>query len=80
VSDDEAAEFIRRQLGKARWAASGSDSRTAARPTGSQRPRGSSSSQDPSDGPYRVEAVMRDNAGNWLVLVEPKPFDPSQFP
>jgi hypothetical protein len=29
--------------------------------------------QPPSDRPYGVEAVMRDNSGNWLVLVEPKP-------
>lgn len=24
-----------------------------------------------------VEAVFRDNSGNWLVLVEPKEFDPT---
>ncbi|MEU8813140.1 VOC family protein [Actinoplanes sp. NPDC048796] len=28
--------------------------------------------QEPSDRPYGVEAVMRDNTGNWLVLVEPR--------
>jgi catechol 2,3-dioxygenase-like lactoylglutathione lyase family enzyme len=27
--------------------------------------------QEPADRPYGVEAVMRDNTGNWLVLVEP---------
>jgi hypothetical protein len=26
--------------------------------------------QEPSDRPYGVEAVMRDDTGNWLVLVE----------
>jgi catechol 2,3-dioxygenase-like lactoylglutathione lyase family enzyme len=35
--------------------------------------------QEPSDRPYGVEAVMRDNSGNWLVLVEQKPFDPAAF-
>ena len=30
--------------------------------------------QEPADRPYGVEAVMRDNTGNWLVLVEPKEF------
>ena len=30
--------------------------------------------QEPSDRPYGVEAVMRDNTGNWLVLVEPKEY------
>ncbi|XVV10486.1 VOC family protein [Actinoplanes sp. CA-131856] len=28
--------------------------------------------QEPSERPYGVEAVMRDNTGNWLVLVEPR--------
>jgi catechol 2,3-dioxygenase-like lactoylglutathione lyase family enzyme len=30
--------------------------------------------QPPSDRPYGVEAVMRDNSGNWLVLVESRPY------
>jgi hypothetical protein len=29
--------------------------------------------------PGCVEAVMRDNAGNWLVLVEPRGFTPEDF-
>lgn len=36
--------------------------------------------QPPSDRPYGVEAVMRDNSGNWLVLVEPKPYSGEDFP
>ena len=32
--------------------------------------------QEPSDRPYGVEAVMRDNSGNWLVLVEPHAYAP----
>lgn len=32
--------------------------------------------QPPSDRPYGLEAVMRDNSGNWLVLVEPREFTP----
>ncbi len=35
--------------------------------------------QEPSERPYGVEAVMRDNTGNWLVLVEPRPFTPADF-
>jgi hypothetical protein len=30
--------------------------------------------QTPSERPYGVEAVMRDNSGNWLVLVERREF------
>ena len=35
--------------------------------------------QEPSDRPYGVEAVLRDNSGNWLVLVESKPYTPEDF-
>jgi hypothetical protein len=35
--------------------------------------------QEPSERPYGIEAVMRDNTGNWLVLVEPRPFTPEDF-
>ena len=30
--------------------------------------------QPPEERPYGVEAVARDNSGNWLVLVEKRPF------
>jgi catechol 2,3-dioxygenase-like lactoylglutathione lyase family enzyme len=35
--------------------------------------------QPPSERPYGVEAVCRDNSGNWLVLVEPREYTPSDF-
>lgn len=35
--------------------------------------------QEPADRPYGVEAIIRDNSGNWLVLVEPKEFSPEDF-
>jgi hypothetical protein len=35
--------------------------------------------QVPSDRPYGVEAVIRDNTGDWLVLVEPREFTPENF-
>jgi catechol 2,3-dioxygenase-like lactoylglutathione lyase family enzyme len=35
--------------------------------------------QDPEERPYGVEAVCRDNSGNWMVLVEPKEFTPADF-
>lgn len=31
--------------------------------------------QPPADRPYGVEAIIRDDSGNWLVIVEPKEFD-----
>jgi catechol 2,3-dioxygenase-like lactoylglutathione lyase family enzyme len=33
----------------------------------------------PSERPYGIEAVVRDNSGNWLVLVEHKPYDGGDF-
>lgn len=36
--------------------------------------------QPPAERPYGVEAVMRDNSGNWLVLVEEKEYDGGDFP
>ncbi|MBX3284040.1 MAG: VOC family protein [Actinobacteria bacterium] len=35
--------------------------------------------QEPQDRPYGVEAVMRDNSGNWIVLVEQKPYAEADF-
>jgi catechol 2,3-dioxygenase-like lactoylglutathione lyase family enzyme len=35
--------------------------------------------QKPEDRPYGVEALCRDNSGNWIVLVEPKDFTPEDF-
>lgn len=35
--------------------------------------------QEPSHRPYGVEAVLRDDSGNWLVLVEEKAYDGGQF-
>ncbi|MCY7401912.1 MAG: VOC family protein [Nocardioides sp.] len=32
---------------------------------------------EPAERPYGVEALMRDNSGNWLVMVESRAFDPS---
>ena len=36
--------------------------------------------QEPSDRPYGVEAVCRDNSGNWMVLVEQKAYSGKDFP
>jgi catechol 2,3-dioxygenase-like lactoylglutathione lyase family enzyme len=35
--------------------------------------------QEPQERPYGVEALMRDNSGNWLVLVEPRRFTLEDF-
>ena len=35
--------------------------------------------QEPQDRPYGIEALMRDNSGNWIVLVEPREYTESDF-
>lgn len=35
--------------------------------------------QPPEERPYGVEAVARDNSGNWMVLVEARAFSPGDF-
>jgi predicted enzyme related to lactoylglutathione lyase len=35
--------------------------------------------QPPSERPYGTEAICRDNSGNWIVLVEPAPFNQADF-
>lgn len=43
------------------------------------RSRGVEFIQEPSERPYGVEAVCRDNSGNWMVLVEPREYSPADF-
>ncbi len=35
--------------------------------------------QEPEERPYGVEALMRDNSGNWMVLVEKRDYAPEDF-
>ena len=35
--------------------------------------------QEPADRPYGTEAILRDNVGNWLVMVENKEYTPEDF-
>lgn len=76
---EEAAAFIRRQLQKGELGGLGlrvDDCRQTHRELVA---KGVTFLQEPADRPYGVEAVMRDNTGNWLVLVERKEFSPSDF-
>jgi catechol 2,3-dioxygenase-like lactoylglutathione lyase family enzyme len=35
--------------------------------------------QEPEERPYGVEAVARDNSGNWMVMVEPRQYTAADF-
>jgi catechol 2,3-dioxygenase-like lactoylglutathione lyase family enzyme len=75
--DEEAAELIRRQLAKGQMGGLGLRVGDCRATHAELVAKGVEFLQEPAERPYGTEAVMRDNAGNWLVLVEPKPFGAS---
>jgi catechol 2,3-dioxygenase-like lactoylglutathione lyase family enzyme len=77
--DPEAAEFYRRQLGKGNMGGLGLTVDDCRKTYEELSAKGVEFLQEPSDRPYGVEAVMRDNSGNWLVIVEPREFTPADF-
>ena len=77
--DDDAAAFVRRQLEAGKQGGLGlhvDDCRTTFEELSA---KGVQFLQEPADRPYGVEAVMRDNSGNWLVLVERRDFTAADF-
>jgi catechol 2,3-dioxygenase-like lactoylglutathione lyase family enzyme len=75
----EAADFYRRQLEKGEMGGIGLSVDDCRKTYEELSAKGVTFTQEPSDRPYGVEAVMRDISGNWLVLVEPKSFAPEDF-
>jgi catechol 2,3-dioxygenase-like lactoylglutathione lyase family enzyme len=76
---EEAAAFVRRQLEKGDMGGLGLRVDDCRKTYQELRAKGVEFLQEPAERPYGVEAVMRDTSGNWLVLVEPKEFDPADF-
>ncbi len=68
--DDDAAAFVRGQLEKGKLGGLGLQVDDCHRTYKELSAKGVTFLQEPEDRPYGVEAVMRDNTGNWLVLVE----------
>jgi catechol 2,3-dioxygenase-like lactoylglutathione lyase family enzyme len=77
--DAAAAEHVRSQLEKGQMGGLGLSVDDCHKTFEELSANGVTFLQEPSDRPYGVEAVMRDNTGNWLVLVEPKPYSPEDF-
>ncbi|OHV22428.1 glyoxalase [Parafrankia soli] len=77
--DADAADFVRRQLGKGQMGGLGLRVDDCRKTFEELSAKGVEFLQEPADRPYGVEAVLRDNSGNWLVLVEPKTFSPEDF-
>lgn len=77
--DAEAADFVRRQLEKGGMGGLGLAVDDCRKTFDELSAKGVTFLQEPADRPYGVEAVIRDNSGNWLVLVEPKAYRPEDF-
>ncbi|BCJ73160.1 hypothetical protein CS0771_27040 [Catellatospora sp. IY07-71] len=77
--DPDAADFVRRQLEKGAMGGLGLNVDDCRRTFEDLSAKGVVFLQEPADRPYGVEAVMRDNSGNWLVLVEPRQWHPEDF-
>ncbi len=77
--DPDAADFVRRQLEKGQLGGLGLSVDDCHKTYQELVGKGVTFLQEPSDRPYGVEAVMRDNSGNWLVLVEPRDYTPADF-
>ncbi|GII65193.1 glyoxalase [Sphaerisporangium krabiense] len=70
--DEEAAAFYRRQLEKGQSGGLGLAVDDCRKTYEELTAKGVTFLQTPEERPYGVEAVMRDNQGNWIVLVEAK--------
>jgi catechol 2,3-dioxygenase-like lactoylglutathione lyase family enzyme len=77
--DPDAADFVRRQLEKGQMGGLGLSVDDCHKTYEELVAKGVTFLQEPSDRPYGIEAVMRDNSGNWLVLVEPRDYTPADF-
>lgn len=71
--DDESAAAFQRMLDKGTLGAVGLSTDDCRKTHEELSARGVEFVQEPADRPYGVEAILRDNSGNWLVLVERKP-------
>lgn len=72
--DAEDAETIRRMLAKGSMSGGGLRVDDCRETYSELKAKGVEFISEPADRPYGVEAVLRDNSGNWWVLVEPKEY------
>ncbi len=77
--DPEAAEFIRRELGKGQLGGLGLRVDDCRKTYADLVAKGVEFVQEPAERPYGTEAIIRDDSGNWLVLVERKEYSPADF-
>jgi catechol 2,3-dioxygenase-like lactoylglutathione lyase family enzyme len=79
-ADPELAQAIERSLAKGTMSGFGLSTDNCQKTYDDLVAQGVDFVQPPSERPYGVEAVMRDNSGNWLVLVEHREYKGEDFP
>jgi catechol 2,3-dioxygenase-like lactoylglutathione lyase family enzyme len=77
--DEESAGYVKRMLGKGTQGGGGLNVDDCRKTYEELTAKGVEFVSEPADRPYGVEAVMRDNSGNWWVLLEPKPYTPEDL-
>jgi catechol 2,3-dioxygenase-like lactoylglutathione lyase family enzyme len=77
--DDESAAAVRKMMDKGALHGIGLATDDCRKTYEELSARGVEFLQEPSERPYGVEAVLRDDSGNWLVLVEQRPFSGGDF-
>jgi catechol 2,3-dioxygenase-like lactoylglutathione lyase family enzyme len=78
--DDDLVEAIRRAQAKGSMGGFGVATDDCRKTFEELRAKGVEFVQEPEERPYGVEALMRDNSGNWLVMVESREFTGEDFP
>jgi catechol 2,3-dioxygenase-like lactoylglutathione lyase family enzyme len=78
--DPEMAQAIERSLAKGAMGGFGLRADDCQKTYEELSAKGIEFTQPPSKRPYGVEALMRDNSGNWLVLVEPSEYSGEDSP
>ena len=78
--DEDMATVVRRALANGTMGGFGLTTTDCQRTYEELTAKGVTFVQPPSERPYGVEAVMRDNSGNWLVLVEQRAYTGEDFP
>lgn len=79
-ADPELVEAINRSLAKGNHGGIGMATDDCRATIEDLRAKGVEILEEPADRPYGVEAMIRDTCGNWIVLVEHKPFTAEDFP
>jgi catechol 2,3-dioxygenase-like lactoylglutathione lyase family enzyme len=77
--DQEMAEAVRRAMANGNMGGFGLQTTDCHKDYDDLVSKGVEFTQPPADRPYGIEAIMRDNSGNWLVLVEQKPYSAEDF-